>query len=116
MGYPTLAKSVGSSSINIDDGSDTKVNIATSKNVFAALEGEDDDDGEGKKRPTEIKPAMVTKKKGEREKVALQREVDKYSVKKDGKKKALDKRADTKAKNKAADEEEGRKKQPKADL
>merc|ERR1711881_245054 len=32
--YPTLAKSVGSSSINIDDGSDAKVNIATSKNHF----------------------------------------------------------------------------------
>lgn len=79
--YPTLAKSVGSSAINVDDGSDAKVNITVSKNVFAALEGDEDED-EGNKRPKEIKPAMVTKKKGEREKVALQREVDKYSAKK----------------------------------
>merc|ERR1719421_1169236 len=40
--FPSLAKSVGN--INIDDGSEAKVNIATSKNLFAALEGEDQDD------------------------------------------------------------------------
>jgi len=76
--FPTLAKSVRTSTnINIDDGSQPTVNIATSKNVFAALENEEDDDGEVL-RPKEIKPAMVQKKKGEREKVAIQREVDKY--------------------------------------
>jgi len=86
--YPTLAKSLGSSSINIDDGSDAKVNIATSKNHFAALEGDEGSDGEDTttKRPKSIKPAMISKKKGEFEKVALQREVDKYA-KKDTKKK-----------------------------
>jgi len=84
-----LAKSVGTSSINIDDGSDAKVNITTSKNRFADLEGEDDDDEGSSKRPKSIKPAMVTKKQGEREKVALQREVDKYTSK-PTKKKAKD--------------------------
>lgn len=88
--FPTLAKSNASSAINVDDGSDAKVNIATSKNVFAALEGEDEEDG-GSKRPKEIKPAMVTKKKGEREKVALQREIDKFSAPA-GKKKAKEPR------------------------
>lgn len=85
--FPSLAKSVGN--INIDDGSEAKVNIATSKNLFAALEGEDQDDEENSnKRPKQITPAMVSKKKGEREKVAVQREVDKYTTKKDSKKKA----------------------------
>mmetsp|Transcript_28092 Transcript_28092/g.81004 ORF Transcript_28092/g.81004 Transcript_28092/m.81004 type:complete len:318 (+) Transcript_28092:177-1130(+) len=85
--FPTLAKSVRvSSNINIDDGSDAKVNITTSKNVFAALENEEDDD-QPTKRPKEIKPAMVQKKKGESEKVAIQREVDKYSHKKGAAKK-----------------------------
>mmetsp|Transcript_63229 Transcript_63229/g.137518 ORF Transcript_63229/g.137518 Transcript_63229/m.137518 type:complete len:307 (-) Transcript_63229:108-1028(-) len=79
--YPTLAKSVGASSnINIDDGSEPKINIQTSKNVFSALGNDDDDEEE--KRPKEIKPAMVNKKKGESEKVAIQREVDKYATKK----------------------------------
>lgn len=80
--FPSLAKSIGSSAVNIDDGSDAKVNIATSKNHFALLEGEDDDDEEdGKKRPKEIKPAMINKKKGESEKDALKREVQKYTKK-----------------------------------
>mmetsp|Transcript_64731 Transcript_64731/g.202718 ORF Transcript_64731/g.202718 Transcript_64731/m.202718 type:complete len:314 (-) Transcript_64731:68-1009(-) len=84
--YPTLRKSMRTSTnINIDDGSEAKVNISTSKNVFAALENEEDDEEQEVKRPKEIKPAMVTKKKGEFEKVAIQREVDKYS--KDGPKK-----------------------------
>lgn len=83
--FPTLAKSVQSSNINIDDGSEPKVNIQTSKNMFASLGNADDDEDEPK-RPKEIKPAMVQKKKGESEKVAIQREVDKYSTKKkDGK-------------------------------
>merc|ERR1712232_19805 len=85
--FPSLAKSVGSSSINIDDGNDAKVNIATSKNHFAALEGEEDEDEDGGKRPKEIKPAMVQKKKGEREKEALKREVEKYTKKDSPKKK-----------------------------
>jgi len=86
--FPTLAKSLGSSAINIDDGSDAKINIATSKNHFAALEGDDGSDAEDTKdkRPKSIKAAMISKKKGEFEKVALQREVDKYA-KKDTKKK-----------------------------
>uniref|UniRef100_A0A7S4VSC3 Uncharacterized protein n=1 Tax=Alexandrium monilatum TaxID=311494 RepID=A0A7S4VSC3_9DINO len=84
--FPTLRKSMRTSTnINIDDGSEAKVNISTSKNVFAALENEEDDEEQEVKRPKEIKPAMVTKKKGEFEKVAIQREVDKYS--KDGPKK-----------------------------
>eukprot|EP00411_Alexandrium_monilatum_P017780 CAMPEP_0175242500 /NCGR_PEP_ID=MMETSP0093-20121207/31098_1 /TAXON_ID=311494 /ORGANISM="Alexandrium monilatum, Strain CCMP3105" /LENGTH=436 /DNA_ID=CAMNT_0016536573 /DNA_START=42 /DNA_END=1354 /DNA_ORIENTATION=- len=84
--YPTLRKSMRTSTnINIDDGSEAKVNISTSKNVFAALENEEDDEEQEVKRPKEIKPAMVTKKKGELEKVAIQREVNKYS--KDGPKK-----------------------------
>lgn len=90
--YPTLAKSVQSSSISIDDGSDPKVNIATSKNVFAALEKEEEDDEANTKRPKEIKPAMVQKKKGEREKAAIQREVEKYCGKKEQGKK--DKKAE----------------------
>lgn len=75
--YPSLAKSVAS--INIDDGSDNKVNIATSKNVFAALEGDEEEDESGSKRPKAINSSMVSKKKGEFEKVALKREVDKYA-------------------------------------
>jgi len=82
--YPSLAKSVAS--VNIDDGSDAKVNIATSKNVFAALEGDEEEDESGAgKRPKAINSSMLSKKKGEFEKVALKREVDKYA-KKDAKK------------------------------
>jgi len=78
--YPTLAKAVGSSSINIDDGSDAKVNITTSKNRFADLSDGDEEEATSK-RPKSIKPAHVTKKQGEREDVALKREVDKYKSK-----------------------------------
>merc|ERR1712187_667092 len=61
--YPTLRKAVGSSSININDD-EPKVNIATSKNVFAALEtGEDDDEEQSTKRPNQINAIMVSKKK-----------------------------------------------------
>lgn len=80
--FPTLAKSmIQSSNINIDDGSDPKINIQTSKNAFSALEGAHDSDEDGPKRPKEIKPWQVQKKKGEFEKAALQREVDKYQAK-----------------------------------
>eukprot|EP00913_Durusdinium_trenchii_P003118 g2881.t1 len=72
--YPSLAKSVASSAIHLEDKSG-QVNIATSKNIFASLENEDDDDEDGPKRPKDIKPALVSKKKGEREKDAIQREV-----------------------------------------
>lgn len=75
--FPSLAKSVQSSNISLRPD-DKQLNIETSKNLFSALEGDEDDDEEGPKRPNVIKPAMVTKKKGEFEKVALQREVDKY--------------------------------------
>ena len=74
--YPSLAKSVASSAIHLEDKSG-QVNIATSKNIFASLEN-DDDDEDGPKRPKDIKPALVSKKKGEREKDAIQREVSKY--------------------------------------
>lgn len=82
--FPTLAKSVQSSSINLED--EPKMNIKTTKNAFAALE-DDDEDG-GFKRLKEIKPAMVTKQKGESEKAALNRELQKYkkAKKKDEKK------------------------------
>lgn len=101
--FPTLAKAVGASSnINIDDGSEPKVNIKTTKNAFAALNDERDDD-EGPKRPKEIKPAMVQKVKGEREKEAIQREVEKYSVKKDEDKK---KKAGVKKKKEDEEDEE----------
>jgi len=82
--FPSLAKSVASSAINLEDKSG-QVNITTSKNMFANLENEDDDE-DGVKRPKDIKPALVSKKKGEREKDAIQREVSKYKdPKKDGK-------------------------------
>ncbi|OLQ03671.1 hypothetical protein AK812_SmicGene13341 [Symbiodinium microadriaticum] len=56
-------------------------------NLGTYLKEEDDDDDEGgPKRPKDIKPALVSKKKGEREKDAIQREVSKY---KDPNKKAL---------------------------
>jgi hypothetical protein len=74
---------MASSNINIDDGSDAKINSATNRNAFAALEGDEDEEEEGKlvggkKRPKEIKPAMVSKQKGEREKDVVGREVAKY--------------------------------------
>lgn len=79
--YPSLAKAVASSNINIDDNTETKINISTTKNVFSALEDPEADDEKGSKRPKEIMPSKVQKKKGERERVAVQREVDKYSKK-----------------------------------
>mmetsp|Transcript_26799 Transcript_26799/g.61045 ORF Transcript_26799/g.61045 Transcript_26799/m.61045 type:complete len:315 (-) Transcript_26799:164-1108(-) len=104
--FPTLAKSMRvSSNINIDDGSDGKVNISTSKNVFAALENEEDEEKEVK-RPKEIKPAMVKKKQGERETVALQRELDKYSSKKGGKSKKEPKVSDESGNEDSEEEEE----------
>ena len=80
--YPSLAKSVASSAIHLEDKSG-QVNIATSKNIFATLEN-DDDDEDGPKRPKDIKPALVNKKKGERETEAIQREVSKYKDPKKG--------------------------------
>jgi len=100
--YPTLAKSVAA--INVDDGSDNRVNIQTSKNHFAALEGNaDSDDDDRKKGPKNIAPAMVSKKKGEFAKAAVQREVEK--VKKDAKKKAK-KEGDEEEQDEEEDEEE----------
>merc|ERR1712187_771707 len=102
--YPTLAKSVlQSSNINIDDGSNATVNIKTTKNAFAALHDNDDDDEEGPKRPKEIKPAMVQKQKGERTSQAIQREVEKYSGPADEGKK---KKKDSKKKKEVVEEDE----------
>lgn len=93
--FPTLAKSIQqSSNINIDDGSDPKINIQTSKNAFSALEGAHDSDEDGPKRPKEIKPWQVQKKKGEFEKVAIAREKDKYGVKKEENKASKKKKND----------------------
>lgn len=86
--YPALQKSMISTSINIDDGSESKVNISTSKNAFSALEGDEFSDDDKPKRPKEIKPAMVSKKKGEFTKVAVERELKKYAPSKEEKKKA----------------------------
>jgi len=86
--YPSLNTAVKSSNINLDDNSEPKINIATNENVYAALQNQSDDEEETAKGPKVIKPAMVQKKKGVRESVAIQQEVDKYSSakKKDGKK------------------------------
>lgn len=83
--FPTLAKATRSSNINLDD--EPKVNIKTTKNAFAALEDEDDEN-EKAKRPKTLKPAMIQKKKGESEKVALQRELKQYEKDKKKAKKA----------------------------
>eukprot|EP00401_Gymnodinium_catenatum_P078370 CAMPEP_0117538626 /NCGR_PEP_ID=MMETSP0784-20121206/42575_1 /TAXON_ID=39447 /ORGANISM="" /LENGTH=317 /DNA_ID=CAMNT_0005335245 /DNA_START=55 /DNA_END=1008 /DNA_ORIENTATION=+ len=81
--YPTLAKSIRqSTNINVDDGSDAKINIETSKNAFSALETAHDSDEDELRMPKEIKPALVKKAKGERETVAIAREVNKYTAKK----------------------------------
>lgn len=109
--FPSLAKSVQSSNINIDDGSDNRVNIKTSKNAFAALEDDDGGDDAGPKRPKVISAAKVHKAQGERETVALQREVDKYvdpkkDGKKDEKKDKKDKKEDKKAAKRQVTEEE----------
>jgi len=106
--YPTLAKANASSSINIDDGSDNKVSMGQGgKNHFALLEGNenDSDDEGGVKRPKEIKPAMVSKKQGEFAKVALQREVDKYAVKKETKKKKAKKEGEEEEESEEEEEE-----------
>mmetsp|Transcript_7882 Transcript_7882/g.18426 ORF Transcript_7882/g.18426 Transcript_7882/m.18426 type:complete len:303 (-) Transcript_7882:91-999(-) len=99
--FPSLAKSVQSTNIQVDDGQGPKVNISTSKNIFAALEGEEDDE-EGGKRPKEIQPAKVQKKKGEREKEAVQREIDKWG----GSKEKGDKKDRKDAKDDDEDEED----------
>eukprot|EP00747_Dinoflagellata_sp_TGD_P182393 gnl/TRDRNA2_/TRDRNA2_36634_c0_seq1.p1 gnl/TRDRNA2_/TRDRNA2_36634_c0~~gnl/TRDRNA2_/TRDRNA2_36634_c0_seq1.p1 ORF type:complete len:310 (-),score=163.41 gnl/TRDRNA2_/TRDRNA2_36634_c0_seq1:65-994(-) len=84
--FPTLGKSMlNSSNINIDDGSEGQVNISTNRNKFADLGGDEEDDPDaGPKRPKEIKPAMVSKKQGEREKDAVNKEVEKYIPAKKG--------------------------------
>jgi len=113
--FPTLAKSVigPSSNINIDDGSGGAINIKTSKNVYAALADENDEDEGISKRPKHIKPAMVSKVKGEFESVAIKREVDKYTKsdkpKKKGKKEqenSDDEEEDEEEEAAAAEEEE----------
>eukprot|EP00438_Fugacium_kawagutii_P030533 Skav213661 [mRNA] locus=scaffold2012:469062:469861:- [translate_table: standard] len=73
--YPSLAKSVASSAIHLEDKSG-QVNIATSKNIFASLEN-DDDEEDGPKRPQNIKPALVPKKKGCEKQVCGQKEIAK---------------------------------------
>lgn len=75
--YPTLQKSCQnfSSAITVGDG-EAKINIETSKNAFAALEGDEGSDDDVKKKTTTINSAMVSKRKGEREKDVVQRAVD----------------------------------------
>merc|ERR1712060_586648 len=103
MGTPAMSVQ-SSTNINIDGGSEPKVNIKTTKNLFAALEdNQDDDEDAANKRPKEIKPAMVQKQKGEREKTAIQREVDKYGA---GKKKDDGKKDEGKEKKKGWQEKE----------
>eukprot|EP00933_Yihiella_yeosuensis_P084020 TRINITY_DN98346_c0_g1_i1.p1 TRINITY_DN98346_c0_g1~~TRINITY_DN98346_c0_g1_i1.p1 ORF type:complete len:289 (+),score=125.35 TRINITY_DN98346_c0_g1_i1:96-962(+) len=80
--FPTLAKSVQSSNISLEDNSG-KVNISTSKNMFANLEDDDGSDDDKPRRPNKIAPAMVTKKKGEMTKDAVSREVGKFGGKDD---------------------------------
>jgi len=101
--FPTLAKAVRGpgSNINIDDGSNATVNIATSKNAFSAL---DNDYEEGGKRPTELKPAMIQKKQGERETTAIRREVNKHA--KDSKKKKRNEDKDSDDAEEEEDDEE----------
>lgn len=84
--YPTLSSSVRlmNSNIDIDDGTDGQINIATSKNAFGALGNSDDEDASGPRRPKEIKPALVRKTKGEFATAAVQREVEKYVPSKKG--------------------------------
>eukprot|EP00930_Biecheleria_cincta_P001378 TRINITY_DN102519_c0_g1_i1.p1 TRINITY_DN102519_c0_g1~~TRINITY_DN102519_c0_g1_i1.p1 ORF type:complete len:301 (+),score=114.89 TRINITY_DN102519_c0_g1_i1:62-964(+) len=89
--FPTLAKSVAA--IDMEDNSQ-KINISTSKNMFANLEDDDDDEEEGPKRPKEIKPAMITKKKGEKHQDAVEREVGKYKPEKASKGKTQQKDED----------------------
>lgn len=110
--YPTLAKSIQSSNIQIDDG-EAKVNISVSKNKFSSLE-DDDDDEDGPKRPQQIKPVMVQKKKGEFEKAAVQREVDKYAKPKTKKEEEAEAGEEAEAAEAAAAANEERKKEKKA--
>jgi len=83
--FPTLAKAVKSSNINIDDGSNANINIKTNANVFAALEDDEVDSDDVPVRPKEIKPNMIKKQKGEMQSMAIQREVKKYSSKEEQK-------------------------------
>lgn len=83
--FPTLAKALGSTNINLDD--EPKVNIKTTKNAFAALEA--DEDGSTKPRK-EIRPSLVNKQKGETQKDALARELKKAKDEKKKKKKEDD--------------------------
>eukprot|EP00405_Crypthecodinium_cohnii_P021421 CAMPEP_0206481130 /NCGR_PEP_ID=MMETSP0324_2-20121206/37928_1 /ASSEMBLY_ACC=CAM_ASM_000836 /TAXON_ID=2866 /ORGANISM="Crypthecodinium cohnii, Strain Seligo" /LENGTH=305 /DNA_ID=CAMNT_0053958493 /DNA_START=98 /DNA_END=1015 /DNA_ORIENTATION=- len=77
--FPTLRKAMGqSSNINIDDGTDGHVNIKTSRNMFDALDNDDEDDEGKTKRPKEIKPFLAQKQKGEMLSSVIQREADKY--------------------------------------
>mmetsp|Transcript_29093 Transcript_29093/g.46664 ORF Transcript_29093/g.46664 Transcript_29093/m.46664 type:complete len:292 (+) Transcript_29093:102-977(+) len=108
--YPTLAKSIQSSSIQLEDTSG-KVNIQTSQNAFSALEGEGSDDEGGPKRPSKIQPAMVTKKKGEMQKDAIQREVGRY--KKDDKKAAAEDEAEDEKDEEAEKEAKAKRKEEK---
>lgn len=94
--FPTLAKALGSSNINLDD--EPKVNIKTTKNAFAALE---EDGGDGPKSKKTIQASLVTKQKGESQKEAVARELKKA---KDDKKKK--KKADDEDYEESAEEEE----------
>lgn len=77
--FPTLSRATKSSNITIGD-EEAKVNIKTSVNVFAALDGEHSSEDDAPKKPSSIVPARVQKKKGERETAAIEREKEKYGV------------------------------------
>lgn len=74
--FPSLAKAVQPGGIHTVEA--PKSAISTSKNHFAALDNEPDEDEKKK----EVKQVLVQKKKGELEKTAIQREADKQKAKK----------------------------------
>merc|ERR1712039_368588 len=104
--FPQLQGAQSNIKIGAEEG---KINIATSKNAYGALENDDDDDSDTEvKKPTKIVPAMVQKKRGETEKSAVQREVAKYAgvEKKKQKKKNKDDSEDESEEDDDEDEEE----------
>ena len=63
--YPSLAKSVASSAIHLEDKSG-QVNIATSKNIFASLENDDDDEDDQSGRRISSRPWLARRRAKEK--------------------------------------------------